>query len=282
MDPAITSSIFANALAGLVSKTFCAPDANVTFISSDDIRFKIHQTHLNASTSIGFARPDGVSTGSEVVQLSEPAKVVEILFQFIQPPSEAQNNRQPSISNIEITLFFQLAEAAEKYVVYGAMNVCMMRMGQIVDDHPFDVLNHCVKHGYSDLADVAAKNAIPLPLDQAALKLTAPGLLAKYVTYYTTSRKLGDTIAAKLADIALINNCPIWTTTYILYRRHLDKNPLLFHEIPPIPTSSPVKCTVTIEDPNTICSCSGKALRNIVDKVTGRKELIVKFSSITV
>jgi hypothetical protein len=106
----------------------CDPNANITFISSDHVLFRMHQTHINSS-SAGLAIPDSeLIIGSESVQLSEPSETLEILFQFIEPPSESRNYRQPSVLDMEPRLFFAVAEAAEKYIVYGAMNICLTRM----------------------------------------------------------------------------------------------------------------------------------------------------------
>lgn len=57
--------------------------------------------------------------------LSETSDVLEILFQFIHPPLE---DPQPSVAGLEPNLFFRVAEAAEKYAIFGAKNVCMTWM----------------------------------------------------------------------------------------------------------------------------------------------------------
>ena len=59
----------------------------------------------------------------ETVSLSETSDVLEVLFQFIHPPSEAAGYRQPSVMRMEPNPFFKVAEAAEKYAVFGAMNL---------------------------------------------------------------------------------------------------------------------------------------------------------------
>lgn len=82
--------------------------------------FRVYRTHLESHTG-GFA-PAEIPTLDEVVVLSEPAEVLELLFQFTHP------SRQPSVLNLEFDLLFALAEAAEKYEAYGAMNLCNMRM----------------------------------------------------------------------------------------------------------------------------------------------------------
>ena len=60
--------------------------------------------------------------------LEEPAAVLELLFQFIHPRSESTQFRQPSVKSLKRKLFFAVAEAAEKYIVYGAMNTFLTCM----------------------------------------------------------------------------------------------------------------------------------------------------------
>jgi len=134
------------------------------------------------------------------ISLEEPSNVLETLFQFIHPCLEAKQYRQPSVMDLEPELFFAVAEAAEKYIVYGAMNIFLTRMqwlafrfhkwccifiifnSQVVEDRPVEVLNHCDKHGYQDLANTAAYNSLAQPLGSVIDGLTTPGLLARWVT----------------------------------------------------------------------------------------------------
>jgi hypothetical protein len=147
--------------------------------------------------------------GPDAAQLSEPSKTLEVLFQFIEPPPEARNYRQPSVLDMEFSLFFDVAEAAEKYVVYGAMNTFATRMQyarfcplvllsreahfytlsrQLLPHHPLKILNHCAKHGYTSLADQAAEHSLSEPLHQVAAKLTAPGVLPRWVRFSVASQ----------------------------------------------------------------------------------------------
>ncbi|KAF9477412.1 hypothetical protein BDN70DRAFT_947397, partial [Pholiota conissans] len=104
-------------------------DADVTFISSDHVTFKIHSVYLNLSTSIGFAQaPQDDASQSEPTLLAESAEVLEIIFQFIEPPPLSRNHKHPSIAELTPELFFQVAEAAEKYVIYGATNISLIRI----------------------------------------------------------------------------------------------------------------------------------------------------------
>lgn len=103
-----------------------AADADVTFKSSDDILFKIHRIHLEA-TSGGFP-PAGFETLGEVVVLPEAASTLELLFQFAYPvPLPDIHCAEFSFSDIAL-----LGEAAEKYEVFSAMCVCRMYMKYVI------------------------------------------------------------------------------------------------------------------------------------------------------
>ena len=71
---------------------------------------------------------DHIFVEAEPVVLQEPSYVLEILFQFIEPPPESRDYRQPDVDDLSRDLFFMVAEAAEKYVVYSAINVCICSM----------------------------------------------------------------------------------------------------------------------------------------------------------
>lgn len=103
------------------------PTADILFESSDGIRFRLHSSSL-AITSGALAVPPKTRVDDDPTKLDEASQPLEILFQFIEPPSDAQHDRYPSVVNLDSTLFFCLAEAAEKYVVYPAMSACYTRM----------------------------------------------------------------------------------------------------------------------------------------------------------
>ncbi|KIM42577.1 hypothetical protein M413DRAFT_10123 [Hebeloma cylindrosporum] len=165
-----------------LSPLFNDATADITFKSSDNILFKIHSKHLQTASAV-------LSLGSvsmdlaETVPLSEKSDVLEVLFQFIHPPQEGGNYRQPCVTEMEPNLFFRVAEAAEKYAVFAAMNVCLTWMHQVVEKYPFRVLNHSGKHDYTKLADEAAEASVSVPsaLANAGRYITHPGTLARWV-----------------------------------------------------------------------------------------------------
>jgi hypothetical protein len=137
--------------------------------------FHIHR--MNLATNTGGFPPEGFLTLDEEVELTETSVVLEILFQFIYP------RKHPSLVGIAFATLSKVAEAAEKYQVFSAMNVCEIRMryvtiqlqmGSIINGcsrekyrkHPIEVLNYSVRHGHWDLADQAAPLTIAITLDK--------------------------------------------------------------------------------------------------------------------
>jgi hypothetical protein len=57
-----------------------------------------------------------------VVDLTEDSSTLELLFQFIYP------QRHPTLFDAPYEVVAPLAEAAEKYEVFAAMNICQIRI----------------------------------------------------------------------------------------------------------------------------------------------------------
>jgi hypothetical protein len=98
----------------------CAPDSDDDFLSSDNILFQIHKANLKTSAG-GFAPPEFESQG-EIIHITETALTLELLFQFCYA------DRHPDVEMLGFSEFAILAEAAEKYQVSSAMNICKIRM----------------------------------------------------------------------------------------------------------------------------------------------------------
>jgi len=150
----------------IVSQRFCAADSDLTFLSNDNVLFKVHRINLEI-LSEGFAAPAMVSGEEEVVQLVEPAAVLELLFQYFYP------QRHPKLKLVSFEVLNGLAEAVEKYQVYPALEHCNTFMQAAIPHHPAEVLEYAVKHGYVDLiqeAGSAALSACPLRVLVSAQK----------------------------------------------------------------------------------------------------------------
>ncbi|KAF8812781.1 hypothetical protein BYT27DRAFT_7251702 [Phlegmacium glaucopus] len=156
------------------SALFRDPSADVVFESSDNVLFYIYRKHLDATTA-GFAAPSMIPCDRIPVPLTESAEILEILFQF------------PSVIDMEIKTFFALAEAAEKYIVFSAMGTSITPIHELF---PIEVLNHCAKHGYAELAGIAAHKSLSRPLDKIVQGLTHPGLLGKWVGFVFFNHKI--------------------------------------------------------------------------------------------
>ncbi|KAF4616175.1 hypothetical protein D9613_011245 [Agrocybe pediades] len=163
-----------------VSPKFNDPNAEITFLSSDNVAFKIFRSHLKVN-SAGFSPPENIDV-TEAVLLPEASDVLEILFSFIHLPGEHEQFRQPRLMDLEERLFFLVAEAAEKYIVSSLMNMCITLLSiSYCNKYPFQSLNHCARHGYTTEADLAAYAALGVPLNGATSKLTHFGVLTAYV-----------------------------------------------------------------------------------------------------
>lgn len=96
-------------------------DSEVVFQSRDGVQFRIQKKYLELSTG-GFPPPELNSPPDEIVSLTESSTTLKVLFDFVNP------GRHPSLRDVEFGLLADVAEAAEKYVVYAAMNQCQMCM----------------------------------------------------------------------------------------------------------------------------------------------------------
>jgi hypothetical protein len=112
-----------------------AIDADVIFSSSDGVLFNIHRKNLEIVS--GAFPPAEFSTDKEIVPLTESSAILELLFQFVYP------RQLPDIHKVQpFTSLMELAEAAEKYEVYPAINACKIRMRLVtITFHSYAVIN---------------------------------------------------------------------------------------------------------------------------------------------
>lgn len=142
------------------------------------------------TASEGFIPPAVTSSSKEeIVKLTESGETLELLFQYMYP------QRRPEIKKIGFKQLEALAEAAEKYQVFSAMDVCQWRLAcvvmksqritwpqeyyrEIYAKHPLEVLCFAMKHGYSDLATLTEKKALELSPTVAFERLPLPAYIA--------------------------------------------------------------------------------------------------------
>lgn len=84
--------------------------------------FQIHSKNLECTCG-GFA-PHGFAQDNEkeLIVLSEDAATLEILFRFVYP------REHPELDDIKFDLLLKVAEAAQKYLVFSALNICYVRL----------------------------------------------------------------------------------------------------------------------------------------------------------
>jgi hypothetical protein len=99
---------------------------DIVLKSSDGELFGAHQRNLEVYTE-GFPIA-GSTVVSDPVCLEEAADVLHLMLQY------THHVRQPSLDTIPFTLLAALTEAAEKYMIYSAMEICKMKMMSVVKD----------------------------------------------------------------------------------------------------------------------------------------------------
>ncbi|KAJ7184746.1 hypothetical protein C8R46DRAFT_1065048 [Mycena filopes] len=163
------------------SELFNAADADVVFESSDGVLFNVHRVNLQTHTE-GFP-PAEIAVDGQICPLSEGAATLEVLFQFIYP------RRHPTLDDMAFADVAALAEAAEKYQVYSAMNICHLRMKAFLPDHAPEVLTYAARHDYPTVvAEVA-----PLLIDMSlvdVVTLLPPHILLPWIKYREEWEKL--------------------------------------------------------------------------------------------
>ncbi|KAJ6546829.1 hypothetical protein B0H19DRAFT_1162680 [Mycena capillaripes] len=186
---------------GTLSTRFNFPDADIAFRSGDQIIFRVHIRNLETHSD-GFPPSAFCAPGGEVVNLTEPATTLELLFQYMYP------QRQPDLNEIELPLLAELAEAVEKYQVYSAMDICKIFMGNGLQDNPLTVLNYAVRHGYRDIADEAAPLTVSLPLEEVGTHMYQM-YMGSWLRYYGEWQKILEVACAEGWRIGQANPCRI-------------------------------------------------------------------------
>jgi hypothetical protein len=142
------------------------PNADITIQSSDNVLFRFHRKQLETHSG-AFA----TSVKDDPFICTEPSTVVDLLLQLmsLQDP--------PDLQPLKFKTLALLAEAVEKYEVFHSQTICRMLMQYVcyhfcersgtlkdyrnhIPQRSVGVLEYAVKHGYAELADKAAYNAI--------------------------------------------------------------------------------------------------------------------------
>ena len=128
-----------------------------------------------------------MDTGGEMVQLTEPANVLSILFAFLYPKAP------PDLRGESFEVVAAVAEAVGKYEVFLAVEVCNERLACVVSDlasrfsaddfgyyreflpqHAPEILAHAVKHDYPRLISATLPHFARAPFISVLEKLPLP------------------------------------------------------------------------------------------------------------
>ncbi|TFK67469.1 hypothetical protein BDN72DRAFT_770636, partial [Pluteus cervinus] len=128
--------------------------------------FGAHSVNLDLYSD-GFP-PASFADNSAVneVELPENDAVVLLMLKYMH------KQRQPDLKKLEFKVFRGLAEAAEKYFIYAAMDVCRMQMQSFAKTHPLEVLGYAAKHDYPEICDLCAPATLGMSLKKIQGVLT--------------------------------------------------------------------------------------------------------------
>jgi len=99
-------------------------DSDIEVRSIDGFIFQLHRVVLGVTT--GAFPGSEIDTRGEMVQLTEPAKVLGILFAFLYPKVH------PDLHGECFESVAAVAEAAGKYEVFSAASTCNERLPYVV------------------------------------------------------------------------------------------------------------------------------------------------------
>ncbi|KAJ6454048.1 hypothetical protein DFH09DRAFT_1385002 [Mycena vulgaris] len=185
-----------------VSQKFNFADADVTFKSSDGVLFHVHRKNLEVCTE-GFPPAEISVAAGEITDLPETAETLELLFQFMYP------QRHPALDTTPFEILHPLAEAAEKYQVFPAMNICHIRLRDMVHEHPVEVAAYAAKHDYPYLVSQVA----PMMLSMSPVDVIGqlPGyLVLPWIRYVQEWTRVHQTVALKFRNGQYCNSPASW------------------------------------------------------------------------
>lgn len=105
-----------------------AVDGDITVESSDLALFKLHRNNLQAYAGAiplpeSASSPSGSSAVDIIQVLPEPASVLETVFEFLYP-----KRYYPELEDVEFVKLMAVAETVEKYQVFAALPLCVVRL----------------------------------------------------------------------------------------------------------------------------------------------------------
>jgi hypothetical protein len=94
--------------------------------SSDGVLFKFDKRQLGSHSGVfASAEVSTVSETNELVELTEPSEVVDLLLQLMSL------QEAPDLKSLDFETLAMLAEAVEKYDVFHSKTICRMLMQSV-------------------------------------------------------------------------------------------------------------------------------------------------------
>ncbi|KAI4517857.1 hypothetical protein K525DRAFT_273208 [Schizophyllum commune Loenen D] len=154
----------------VVCPRFNAPSpTTIAFVSRDHILFNIERAKLERASD--FSPPASVvSTPSERVRLTESSRALELLFRYMD------GDVNINLDACEFSTVYELAEAAQKYILFTAIPVCRQYLRHHYKDNALEVLQFAVKYNHVDIMALVAPHTIGE--DISTMRDTLPGHLS--------------------------------------------------------------------------------------------------------
>ncbi|TFK70764.1 hypothetical protein BDN72DRAFT_818421 [Pluteus cervinus] len=158
----------------------CTLPIDVVIKTSDA---KYFGTHLQNLESYGEGFPPaslGKRKRVNYMDIEEDSDVLSLMLDFMH------KQPQPDLQQLQIKVLVRLAEAAEKYLIYSAISICRVMIGNRIPEAPLEILGYAIKHNYHNIANKAAPLSLESSWNDARRELGASGLIlwAEYREYF--------------------------------------------------------------------------------------------------
>ncbi|TFK70765.1 hypothetical protein BDN72DRAFT_896213 [Pluteus cervinus] len=149
----------------------CGLPIDVVIKTSDAQYFGTHLQNLESHAD-GFP-PASLGKRKRVnhMDIEEDSEVTSLMLHLMH------KQPQPDLRQTPISILVRLAEAAEKYLIYSAMNICRVVLNTRTSEAPLGILAYAIKHGYHEVADVAGPLSLGESWNEARNELGPSGVM---------------------------------------------------------------------------------------------------------
>ncbi|KAF8877234.1 hypothetical protein CPB84DRAFT_1817608 [Gymnopilus junonius] len=176
-----------------INSRFTLHDSDIEIRSADGFVFQLHRILLETAT--GAFPGSEIDTRGEIVELTEPANILGILFAFLYP------KKQSDLAKEDFSVIMAVAEAAEKYEMFSAMTLCSMRLTKFLPQHAPEILAHAVKHHYPSLIHATVQCFARSPFIPVMEKLPL-SLVVPFARYQNAWRSTFGEVLDKIKNLS--------------------------------------------------------------------------------